>query len=65
MPNTETNRVNVNLSPELSAWVSYAAGLYDKSKTAFIADCIAENMERAAPKVKEAFKAFREAREDA
>lgn len=51
-------RVNVDLKDDLAAWVVFAAGRKDKSKTEYINDAIRADMEQERPDVLEAFRAF-------
>ena len=51
----ETVRLGLELPPDVSAWVAFAAGAKDVSKNAYVVECIRAAMENAPEQLKEAY----------
>ena len=56
-------RLNLDMPPDVAAWVSFMSGMTDQSKIAYVCGAITRDMENAPQAVKDAFKAFLAARE--
>ena len=52
----KTVRLGLELPPDVSAWVAFAAGAKDVSKNAYVIECIRAAMNNAPEQLKEAYR---------